>query len=263
MSDNMIIHSTESNGEPMLNPGEHFEPLGNGISVIVSDENHFSTDTILLAHFSAPKKHEKVIELGSGCGTVSLIWCRKSPPRSVTAVEIQPQAADMIRRGVLHNKLENVITVINGDLRDLGGMVEFGSYDMAAMNQPYKIGGGGLVNPNENKKIARHETECTLDDITKAAARLLRFGGRFCICQRPERLSDVLLSMRNAGIEPKKLRLVQQRKDKAPKLFLAEGKRGGQPGGLVVQPTLFIENDNFELSQEMIDIYGDYKEKYL
>lgn len=247
----------------MLKQGEHFEPLGNGISVIVSEENHFSTDTILLADFSAPKKHEKVIELGAGCGTISLIWCRNQPPKSITSVEIQPQGADMLRRSAEHNRLSDRITVINGDLRNLGGLVEFGSFDMAAMNPPYKIGGGGIVNPDRQKQIARHETECTLDDITSAAARLLRFGGRFCICQRPERLTDVLLSMRNAGIEPKRLRLVQQRRDKAPKLFLAEGKRGGNPGGLVTLPTLFIEGDNSGLSEEMINIYGDYKEKYL
>lgn len=247
----------------MLKQGEHTEPLGGGIRVIVSEENHFSTDTILLANFAAPKKHEKVIELGAGCGTISLIWCRENPPQHITSVEIQPQGADMLSRSVELNSLNEKITVINGDLRSLNGLVEFGSFDMAAMNPPYKIGGGGIVNPEIQKQIARHETECTLDDITHAAAKLLRFGGRFCICQRPERLTDVLVSMRSAGIEPKKLRMVQQRNGKAPKLFLAEGRRGGNKGGLVVLSTLMIEGENFEFSQEMIDIYGDYKEKYL
>lgn len=247
----------------MLKQGEHIEPLGNGIRVIVSEENHFSTDTILLANFASPKKHEKVIELGAGCGTISLIWCRENPPKHITSVEIQPQGADMLSRSVEMNRLNERITVINGDLRSLNGIVEFGSFDMAAMNPPYKIGGGGIVNPELQKQIARHETECTLDDITQSAAKLLRFGGRFCICQRPERLCDVMVSMRNAGIEPKKLRMVQQRNGKAPKLFLLEGRRSGNKGGLVTLPTLMIEGENFEFSQEMINIYGDYKEKYL
>ena len=247
----------------MLKQGEHFEPLGSGIEVIVSRENHFSTDTILLADFAAPKKHENVIELGTGCGTISLLWCRNIPPKHITAVDIQETAANMLRRSIEHNKLDEYITVLNKDLNDLKGEVVFGSFDMCAMNPPYKIGGGGIVNPEASKQIARHETMCTLDDITQTAAKLLRFGGRFCICQRPERLADVLISMRNAGIEPKKLRLVQQRKSKAPKLFLAEGRRGGSSGGMVVLPTLFIENENGELSEEMINIYGDYKENYL
>lgn len=247
----------------MLKQGEHFEPLGSGISVIVSEENHFSTDTVLLANFSAPKKHEKVIELGAGCGAISLIWCRNNPPKHITAVEIQPEGADMLKRSVEYNDLGDKIKVINGDLRDLNGLAEFGSFDLAVINPPYKIGGGGIVNPERQKQIARHETECTLDDITAAAAKLLRFGGRFCICQRPERLTDVLISMRQSGIEPKRLRMVQQRTTKAPKLFLAEGKRGANKGGLVTLPTLLIEGDNFEFSREMIDIYGEYKENYL
>ena len=247
----------------MIYANEHLEPLGSGISVIVSEENHFSTDTILLANFASPKKHEKVIELGAGCGAISLIWCRNTTPKSIASVELQAEGADMLRRSVEYNNLTSIISVINADLRNLKGVVEYGTFDMAAMNPPYKIGGGGIPNPDIQKRIARHETECTLDDITQTAAKLLRYGGRFCLCQRPERLTDVMLSMRSAGIEPKKLRLVQQRKDKAPKLFLIEGKRGGQPGGLIVLPTLFIENEQAELSQEMIDIYGDYKENYL
>ncbi len=247
-----------------LKEGEHFEPLGGGIKVIVSEENRFSTDTILLADFASPKKHEKVLELGAGGGAISLIWCRNTPPLHITSVEIQCGAAEMMNRSVAENRLEEKITVLNADLKNLNGLVEYGSYDMVAMNPPYKIGGGGIVNPDKNKQIARHETECTLDDITGTAAKLLRYGGRFCICQRPERLCDVFISMRNAGIEPKRLRMVQQRYSKAPKLFLAEGRRGGNPGGLVVMPALFIEGETESgLSQEMIDIYGDYKESYL
>ncbi len=248
---------------PILKDGEHLEPLGGGISVIVSKENRFSTDTVLLAGFSLPKKHERAVEFGAGCGAVSLIWCRETPPRSVTAVEIQPDAADMMKRSVKLNSLEHLVSVFNADLRALKGTLPFGEFDLCAMNPPYKIGGGGIVNSEQAKRIARHETECTLDDITKAASCVLRFGGRFCICQRPERLSDVIISMRNAGIEPKMLRLIQQRQGKAPKLFLMEGRRGGSSGGLVVLPTLFIENEDGGFSKEMLDIYGDYKEGYV
>lgn len=248
---------------PALGEGERLEPLGGGISVIVSDVNHFSTDTILLADFSAPKKHENVAEFGAGCGTISLIWCRQTPPKSIISVELQKSASDMMERSVKLNGLSDRITVLNRDLRELSGVIEAGSIDMIAMNPPYKIGGGGIVNENESKRVARHETECTTDDITKAASVLLRYGGRLCLCQRPERLTDVLLSMRGNGIEPKRLRFVQQRPDKPPKLFLVEGKRGGRAGGLVTLPALLIEGENGAFSQEMIDIYGDYKSGHL
>lgn len=246
-----------------LEQGEHIEPLGSGVFVIVSQENRFSTDTVLLADFSAPKKHERVIEFGSGCGAISLIWCRNMPPKSIAAIDIQPQAADMMRRSVEMNKLDSRIEVINADIRNLKGVVPFGEIDMITMNPPYKIGGGGIVNEDPSKRVARHETECTIDDITKAAAQILRFGGRLCLCQRPERLADVLLSMRSAGIEPKRLRFVQQRPDKVPKLFLVEGKRGGREGGLVMMPTLIIEDGSGGFSKEMLDIYGDYKEGHI
>ncbi len=254
----------------MLKNGEHLEPLG-GLSVIVTAKNRFSTDTLLLENFSQPKKHETAIELGAGCGAVSLLWCRGERPRGVTSVEIQPQCADMLSRSVEYNHLQDIISVVEGDLRDLQGKVRYGSFDVAAVNPPYKMSGTGLLNPDERKSVARHELLCTLDDITHTASRLLRFGGRFCICQRPERLTDVLESMRRANLEPKRLRMVQQRQDKAPKLFLAEGRRGGKRGGLVTLPTLVIESASsqassggtMEFSQEMLDIYGDYKEGYV
>ena len=246
-----------------LQGGERLEPLGSGISVIVSDENHFSTDTILLADFSAPKKHERVLEFGTGCGAISLIWCRGIPPKSIISVDIQKAACDMLERSVRLNALGEIITVINEDLKKLGGTIDAGSIDMIAMNPPYKLGGSGIVNENAAKQIARHETECTTDDITRSASYLLRFGGRLCLCQRPERLTDVLDSMRRSGIEPKKLRFVQQRQSKAPKLFLVEGRRGGAPGGLVLLPTLLIEDEKGGFSTEMLSIYGDYKEGHV
>lgn len=246
----------------MLKENEHFEPLGNGIEVIVSQIHRFGTDTVLLANFSKPKVWEKACELGSGCGAITLIWCRENPPKHITAVELQPDGADMISRGVAHNKLTDRIDVVNADLKELS-MLGAGEFDIVACNPPYKAQGSGIINPEQGKLLARHEYTCTIEDVCECAARLLRFGGRLCVCQRPERLSDIICAMRAAEIEPKRLRLVQQRRTKAPKLFLIEGKKGGKPGGLNVEETLLIEGENRELSQEMIEIYGDYKTGHL
>lgn len=108
---------------------------------------------------------------------------------------------------------------------------------------------------------ARHESECTLNDICEAAGWLLRFGGRFVICQRPERLADVLETTRVFDLEPKRLRFVQGRADKAPKLFLCEAKRGAKRGYMDVLPTLIIE-DKDGFTAEMKKIYGSYKDGY-
>lgn len=240
---------------------EHLEPLGNGIKIYVTDSYRFSTDTILLADFSRPDGAKKCVELGTGCGTIPLLWCRENRRLQIDAVEIQQNACELAKKSVELNGLGDNIRIINADLKNLKGILPFGCYDVVVCNPPYKIGGGGIRNPESAKHIARHETECTLDDICLAASKLLQFGGRFFICQRPERLADVTEAMRKFDIEPKTLRLVQQRKSKAPKLFLLEGRRGGKRGFLNVLPTLFIEDENGNFSEEMMNIYGCYKEQ--
>ena len=241
----------------------HLEPLGGGLKIYVSDSYHFSTDTILLANFSKPKGNKHCVDLGTGCGTIPLLWLRENPALHISAVEIQDNACRLLADSVRLNGLENHIQVVNADLKQLDGILPFGAYDLVACNPPYKLSGTGIQNPETAKQIARHETECTLDDICEAAARLLNFGGKFCVCQRPERLADVMESMRRFDLEPKRLRLVQQRQTKAPKLFLLEGRKGGKRGFMDVLPTLLIEDEHGGFSQEMIEIYGDYKSQFI
>lgn len=242
---------------------KRLEPLGNGLSIFVTDEHHFTTDTILLADFSRPRCGNRCVDLGTGCGTIPIIWCRELSNLSVTAVEIQKNAYDLACENVTYNGLEKKISVLNSDLKELKGKIEYGSVDLVVCNPPYKLSGSGIINSEATRKIARHETECTLDDICQAASNLLQFGGRLCICQRPERLADAMESMRRFNIEPKTLRLVQQRLSKSPKLFLLEGRRGGKRGFMNVMPTLFIENEKGDFSDEMIRIYGSYKKDFI
>lgn len=240
----------------------HLEPLGGGLQIYVSDSYHFSTDTILLAHFSLPSGKKRCADLGTGCGTIPLLWLRENPNLDIAAVEIQNEACELARRTVEFNGLEQNLTIFNADLKELKGKLPFGAFDVVACNPPYKRGGSGIQNPEKSLTVARHETECTLDDICEAASNLLQFGGKFCLCQRPERLADVMESMRRFDLEPKRLRMVQQRPSKPPKLFLIEGRRGGKSGFLDVLPTLFIEDNSGGFSEEMMAIYGDYKENY-
>lgn len=242
----------------------HIEPLGSGIRLYVSDTHHFTTDTILLASFAAVKNGERVVELGTGCGTIPLLLIRDGDPQSVYAVEIQEDAISLLTESLrlnLDSGIEKAsrITPILGDLREIRELLPAGESDLVICNPPYKLPGSGIINPDEAKMTARHESACTLDDICEAARWLLRFGGRFVICQRPERLTDVLSSLRAHELEPKRLRLVQGRVDKAPKLFLCEAKRGAKPGYMDVLPSLIIEDKN-GFTEEMKQIYGTYKE---
>lgn len=240
------------------------EPLGNGVELFVTETHHFTTDTILLAHFAAVKDRDRVTELGTGCGTIPLLIIRDRKPSSIRAIDIQEDAISLLRRSVAHNlekgnETASLIHPILGDIKDIRALLPAGEQDVVICNPPYKLSGAGLTNPDEGKKTARHETECTLDDICEAAKWLLRFGGRFVLCQRSERLTDVLGAMRAHDLEPKRLRFVQGKADKPPKLFLVEAKRGAKPGYMDVLPALIVENER-GFTDEMKAIYGVYKD---
>lgn len=246
-----------------LLPGEHWEPLSPTLEIIVSPQHCFNTDTILLAWFSAPKHKDICCDFGTGCGTIPLLWESRYQPRHTYAVELQENAFSMASRSVAHNGLTEKITVLHQDIRELAESKTAPfceGLDLIACNPPYKEMGTGIVNPDASRAIARHECQCTIGDICRSAARSLRYGGKFCLCQRPQRLAEIMTAMANTGLEPKRLRLVQQRQDKAPSLFLIEGKKGGKPG-IVVEPVLLIEGTDGDFSPEMQEIYGTYKYK--
>ena len=241
-------------------PGERLEPLSAGYSVLTSKEHAFSTDTILLAEFSMPRAGEACADFGTGCGAIPILWCARSSPSAVYAVELRREACTLAKRSALRNGLSQKIRVVRADIRRLRETPSLPrGLDLIACNPPYGRVGHGIPSGQESRRAARWETACTFSDITQAAAAFLRWGGRFCCCLRPSRLLEATEGMRAAGIEPKRLRLVQHRMGKAPFLFLLQGRRGGKPG-LAVDPVLFIESEGGGFSPEMLRIYGDYKE---
>ena len=239
-----------------MSESEHIETIGKGLRLIVSDRHTFGTDALLLASFSAPRPGDTVCDFGTGCGVIPFCWLREGV-RRVHAVELQADACELLRRSVALNGLEDRLTLLHADLRALNGRLPANAFDLIAMNPPYTPLGKGLLSETETDRIARHETSLTPEELLTAAARLLKFGGRFCLCQRPERLTDYLCAMRQAKIEPKRLRFVAQREGKAPWLFLLEGKRGRSPG-LTVEPELHLETPDGSPSEEICRIYGDY-----
>ncbi len=235
---------------------DNIQPLGCSVKIYVSDVHRFGTDAVLLAYFAAPKRSDEACDLGTGCGIIPMLWCRTDAPKKITAVDIQPDAVELVRRSVALNGLEGRVEPIQHDLRiPLNG--HNGRYSLVTMNPPYKTVTGGVQSLDKGRLMARHEVTCTMYDAAKAAARLLRSGGRFCVCHRPERLVDVMCAMRENGIEPKRLRLVCQRDGAQPNLILAEGKKDSR-SGIIVEPTLFIEGQNGEFSEEMKEIYREY-----
>lgn len=231
--------------------------LGDGMSVFTSDVHTFGTDAVLLASFAQPRKRTKAAELGTGCGIISLIWCRDGNCSTIDAVDIQKEACELVNAAAKKHGLTDKLRVHNADLKSLDGVLPAGSFELVVMNPPYKPKDDGLRCERREVAIARHEIMCNTDDITSAAARLLNTGGRLCMCQRPSRLCDVVVSMRLHGIEPKRLRMVHQREGTRPNLFLIEGKKGAA-GGLIVEKPLVIENPQGDFSDEIKEIYGEY-----
>ena len=240
-------------------PCEHLESIGRGLRLIVSDRFTFGTDALLLASFSAPRPRDRALDLGTGCGVIPFIWLREGTEQ-VTAVELQRDACEQLARSAALNGLENRLTVLETDIRAQKGRLPANHFDLVTMNPPYTPAGKGLLSETDSDRIARHETALTLEELFASAAFLLKFGGRMCVCLRPERLTECMCAMRAAKIEPKRLRFVAQREGKAPWLFLLEGKRGRQPG-LTVEPELHLETPSGEPTEEIQKIYGQYKEE--
>ena len=242
-----------------LSANEHIEVLGGRLRLIVSPEHTFGTDAMLLADFAGAKPNDAACDLGTGCGIIPFYWLREGACRSVTAVDISEQAIDQLRRSLaLNDPLP--IEPVCADLKALPAELPLGGYTLVTMNPPYTAPGAGILSRDPAARAARHETLCTLTDVTAAAARLLRFGGRLCMCVRPERLAELFAAMREARIEPKRMRLVAKRPDTPPWLVLVEGKSGRNPG-LVIQPTLFTHAADGSTSAELERIVGSYREK--
>ncbi len=236
------------------------EPLGKDFFVNVTPHHTFGTDAVLLSNFAKAKKSDKLVDLGTGCGIIPLLMLRDGYLKNAIGVDISEEACFLANKTRQELGLEN-FWVINSDLKDLKGKVEFGSHTLITCNPPYKANGAGLKNPDRVESVARHEVECTLEDIISVSSRLLQTSGRLCMCHRPERLAELMSLMSEYKVEPKRLRLVCQRKGEEPWLVLVEGRRCGNKG-LRIEPTLYVE-ENGGFSSEMIEIYGSYKEAYL
>ena len=235
---------------------EKIEPLGNSMEIVVSKSHTFGTDAILLANFASIKRKDVACDMGTGCGIIPLIWC-KGETKQIYAVDIQPKAISQLEKSVEHNGLDGRIKAVNCDLRQIKDFLAAGSFDLVTMNPPYKPVGAGIESISEAERIARHEVTCTVDDAVRAASQLLKYGGRFCMCHRPERLCDIIVSLRSFSLECKKIRFVVEREGKAPWLVLVEGRRGGK-SGVTVMNNLVMKDENGNVTDEFRSMFGDY-----
>ena len=236
---------------------DFFEPINGRLQICVSDEHKFGTDAFLLSDFARVKRKDRCVDLGTGCGIIPLLWFREpeEAPQVAYGLDIQPKAIDQMEKTVAFCGLKDRLIPVEGDLKEISDLLPTDSFTLVTCNPPYKAGNSGILNETDAHSIARHELLCTIDDVCRAAARLLKFGGRLCVCQRPERLLDTLEAMRRNKVEPKRLRFVQKRGDTAPWLFLVEGRKGSRAFLQVEAPLLIQNGQTEEYSAELRRIY--------
>ena len=240
-----------------LKAGERLDDLQiKGYEIIQSPGRFcFGMDAVLLSSFAKVKRGEMALDLGTGTGILPILTEAKNEGERYIGLEIQEESADMARRSVLHNHLENKIEMVTGDIKEASTIFGAASVHVITTNPPYMIGEHGLKNENEALYIARHEALCTLDDILRESARLLKPKGRFYMVHRPFRLPEILAKMAKYGIEPKRMRLVYPHVDKEPNMVLVEGMRGAKPR-MQVEPPLIVYNKDGSYTEELLKMYG-------
>ncbi len=220
-----------------LKPYEVVENLGDGFQII-QNKNMFcyGTDAAVLSDFIVAKPKEKLIDLCSGNGIIPILLCKKTKCHHITALEIQKEACELTERSVKLNDLTDRIKVFCGDLKDVKAHFDCGFFDVVTCNPPYMPNGTGKANISESVNIARHEIMCTLEDVIKSAAYLVKNGGRFYMVHRAERLSDIIYLMRCNNLQPKRLTMVHANPESEPSLVLVEAQKDRKSGLLVTKP---------------------------
>ncbi len=218
---------------------EKWEFLGGGVSILTNEHCRAGEDALLLARFAAPKTDDVVCDLGTGGGILPLVWCRRDPPAHIDAVEREEAFVQMARVSVRHNCLQTRIRVYLADWNTLEGVLPSRRYTLVTCNPPYFPKGSGRQSGQPLRRAARQEDgNQMLPELFEAAGRLLSQNGRFCLCHRPERLTDVLCGLRDQGLVPRRLQWVQQTGSAPPWLFLCEAGKTGKSGALRVLPPI-------------------------
>lgn len=240
-----------------LKAGERLDDLQRNHYHIIQNPAKFcfGMDAVLLSGFVTVRPGECVLDLGTGTGIIPILLSAKTKGSHFTGLEIQAEMAEMAGRSVRLNGLEAKVEICTGDLRTASQQLGRSKFDVVTSNPPYMNQNHGLRNPQEAKAIARHEVLCTLEDVIREAARLLRPGGRFAMVHRPQRLAEIMRLFGNYRLEPKRLKLVHPYRDSEANMVLIEAVRGGNPGMKVEKPVIVFEKQG-EYTEEIRETYG-------
>ncbi len=225
---------------------------------IIQNKNGFcfGMDSVLLSDFAKNiKKDTKVLDLGTGTGIIPILLCGKTELKKVIGVELQEEVAEMAKRSIILNNLEERFEVINKNILELNTIYENQTFDVIVTNPPYKKKNTGIINENEKKIISRHEITAELEDFIRVSKDLLKDKGEFYMVHRPERLVDIISLMRKYKVEPKILRFVCPNEEKEPNLILIKGVKNAKTF-LKIEKNLIVYNKNGQYTEEILKIYN-------
>jgi tRNA1(Val) A37 N6-methylase TrmN6 len=243
--------------EDYIKPGERVDELHRNNYKIIQNTKKFcfGMDAVLLSGFAKVLPGEVVLDLGTGTGIIPILLEAKTKGKHFTGLEIQEESADMARRSAAINELKDKVDIVLGDIREASAIFGLASFDVVTSNPPYMNHSHGIVNPAEAKAIARHEILCSLDDVIREAAKVLKPNGRFYLVHRPFRLVEIMNTLTAYKLEPKRMKLVHPYINKEPNMVLIECMKGGK-SMIKVEPPLIVYKEQNIYTDEIYDIYG-------
>ena len=238
--------------------GERLDDLQVGGYRLIQRRDCFclGTDSVLLAHFAAPHRRDRIADLGCGNGAIALLLAAHCADCTVDGVELQAEIADMARRSVEWNGLEARVRIRCGDLRDAPTVLGVGGHYLVVCNPPYGVEGSGPSSVHPAERIARQAGDLSLEELALAASRLLKFGGRFCTVFPAPRALEMLEALRGAKLEPKRICTVHARVEKPPRVVLIEAVKGAGRNLHWLPPLILYDADGAP-SARLQEIYGD------
>jgi tRNA1Val (adenine37-N6)-methyltransferase len=210
----------------------------------------FSIDAVILASLVKTKSGDRILDIGTGAGIISLILAYRNPEISICGVEIQKSLADIAVLNVKDNNIEDRVKILCADIKNLNINTVSGPFDIIVCNPPYRKAESGRINPDNQRAVARHEIDITIGDILNASGRFLNIQGRFTMIYPTERIAGMLADMRLSGIEPKLLRFIHSKSKSESKLMVVVGAKGGRTGAKIGSP-LVIYNDDGTYTDEV------------
>ncbi len=240
---------------------ERLDKINENLTIIQKKQGlTFGSDTYLLSAFIREQKYGRAADLGSGTGIAALLCAARGKFAKIYAVEIQQSFCELVERNKILNGFENVITTVNSDVRNLNPTITEGELDAVFSNPPYMKVNSGKRNDADEKYIARHEVFGGIGDFCDAAARLLKFGGRFYCVYRPDRLSELMAALHNAKLEPKRMTFVHPDVASVPSAVLIEAKKGASPSLTLTKPLIIhsapdVDGSAREMTEDAKTIY--------